>query len=66
MTHMVNFHPSMVALIEVKNNLTVTREEGAEGVVGEEPSKNTWTKPKGVGLRMGGGNEWGGGWGIVG
>ena len=27
--------------------------------------KDTWTKPKGVGLRVGGGNGWGGGdcWG---
>ena len=23
--------------------------------------KDTWTKPKGVGLRMGGGDGWGGG-----
>ena len=24
--------------------------------------KDTWTKPKGVGSRVGGGNGWGGGW----
>ena len=28
--------------------------------------KDPWTKPKGIGSRVGGGDGWGGGWGVVG
>ena len=57
--------------IEIKNKLTVTRGDG-EGIMGGKEKvhqgtciKDTWTKPKGVGSRVGGGVGWGGGpwWG---
>ena len=52
--------------MEIKNKLTVTRGErdnwGKQGKVHQGRCvKNTWTKPKGVGSRVGGGYGWG--WG---
>ena len=52
--------------MEIKNKLTVTRGEvgGDNGGKREKDYqgtciKDTWTKPKGVGLRVGGGEKWG-------
>ena len=55
--------------IEIKNKLAVTREGKDNGVKwrkGHQGTciKDTWTKPKGVGLRLGGGDGWGGGMGL--
>ena len=49
--------------MEIKNKLTVTRRErdnGRKKGKGHQGAfiKDTWTKPKGIGLRMGGGNGW--------
>ena len=56
--------------MEIKNRLTVTREEEEtmgerKGRVIREHVKDPWTKPEGVGLREGGGGGWGRGewWG---
>ena len=56
--------------MEIKNKLTVTRGErdsGEKQGKGHQGTciKDTWTKPKGVGLRVGGGDGWGRGawWG---
>ena len=51
--------------MEIKNNLIVTKEEGGKGTIGKG-HKGTyiydiWTKPKKVVLRVGHGDEWGGG-----
>ena len=54
--------------MEIKTKLTVTRGE-VEGDNGGQQRKgcqrtcikDPWTKPKGVGLRVGGGDGWGGG-----
>ena len=55
--------------MEIKNKLTVTRGEGGGRVWGKEGKgsskgthiKDTWTKPKRVRSRVGGGNGWCGG-----
>ena len=51
--------------MEVKNKLTVTRgvvggnNRGKQGKGHQETCiKDTWTKPKGVGSRVGGGDGW--------
>ena len=46
--------------IEIKNKVTVTRGEGTchQGTC----IKDTWTKPRGVGSRVGGRYGWGGEW----
>ena len=50
---------------EINNKLAVTRGDGGgEGKEGKHHQgtyiKDTWTKPKGVGLRVGDGGKWGG------
>ena len=54
--------------IEIKNKLTVTRGAGERDNGGKQGQdnqgtgiKDTWTKLKGVGSRVGGGDVWGGG-----
>ena len=51
--------------MEIKNKLTVTKGDGQRGNGGKQGKghqgtyiKDTWTNPKGVGSRVGGGEGW--------
>ena len=65
----LNNFPIFKICIEIKNKRTVTREEGERDTGGKQGKghqgtciKDTWTKPQGEGLRVGGRGGWVGAW----